>query len=100
MAPTLVIPTRDSQVLGDDSIETTSARRTSQLRPTSWINYQNERQRSQELKRARKEEDAGQKQGKDIKSETPMIEWTSAFFKKIFRRDKATHAGGEGYEGC
>lgn len=86
MPSKLSISTPHSEDIGDDPVDIATGRRTSQLRPKSWINYQKERQRSQELKRAREEEDKRQHAGKLVKSETPMIEWTSAFFRKLFRR--------------
>lgn len=91
MPPRLIIPANDPRrysSLSDDagqSSSSSSGRKTPQLRPTSWINYQHEKQRSSELKKARTEEER-RLNVPHIKSETPMIEWTSAFFRKLFRR--------------
>lgn len=105
MALTLVIPKRDSQILGSDSDQSATSQRTPRLRPTSWVNAQHEKQRSQELKRAKKEEEERQRVATEVKSETPMIDWTSALFRKVFRRDRRVAAGKKrhstgGYAGC
>lgn len=86
MPPRLTIPTRDSQLIRDDPVEAATGRRSSSLRPTSWIIHQHEKQRSQELQRAWKEQEERQNGGKEVQSETPMIEWTGAFFRRLFRR--------------
>lgn len=89
MPPKLTIPFTDRRASSDDALQSTrdtTGKRTSQIRPKSWVNYQHERQRSQQLKMAKAEEEEREREGKEVKSEMPMIEWTSAFFRRLFRR--------------
>lgn len=89
MPPKLTLVTPNSHEALSDPVEAATGRRTSQLRPTSWINYQNEKQRSQELKRAKREEE-DRNMSQNVNSETPMIDKTSAFFRRLFRRGDRT----------
>ena len=86
MPPKLTILSTDRRASSDDALQGTTSRRTSQIRPKSWVNYQHERQRSQQLKMARAEEEEREREGREVKTEMPMIEWTSALFRRLFRR--------------